>query len=229
MEWLYLDPHCHIMNTNISKLSASRKTGRFQTDAQHNAILEAAEALFLQKGLAAVTMIDIAGKAGITKITLYRYFSNRDEIALEIQARMMNRIAACIPADALVHSPENVKKAVHALISNFEALRDAYRFVALYYQSTVETPLDDKKVQWTREKLPPLLTYEIISSGREEDAPMTHRINTLLSMTIWSLENLSLRGELIWNDGISSMQDHLNTIEEMMMFYIDGLLVAGAT
>ena len=59
--------------------------------------MNAAEKLFLEKGLEKAKMIDIAAKAGITKISLYRYFPHRDEIALEIHARMMNKITSLVP------------------------------------------------------------------------------------------------------------------------------------
>jgi len=211
------------MTETPSKLSDSRQAGKFQTSTQHGAILDAAEALFCERGLEAVKMTEIAERAGITKITLYRYFSNRDEIALEIQARMMNRIAQCIPPDALVHSPANAKIAVRALIRNFEKLTDAYRFVGLFYLSGAGMPPDEKRMRWSKENLPPRLSYNILSSARPEDIPLTHRINTLLSMTIWTLENLALRGDLVWNEAGLSLQEHLQTIEEIMMVYIEQL------
>ena len=70
-----------------SKLDTARQNGAHQVDEQRSSILDAAEALFLQNGLDSTRMIDIAAQAGITKVTLYRYFPNRDVIALEIHAR----------------------------------------------------------------------------------------------------------------------------------------------
>ena len=84
------------MATPRSKLDTGRQNGRHQVDEQRSSILDAAEALFLQNGLESTRMIDIAAQAGITKVTLYRYFPNRDVIALAIHARMMEKIVALI-------------------------------------------------------------------------------------------------------------------------------------
>ncbi|KAA3381875.1 helix-turn-helix domain-containing protein, partial [Akkermansia muciniphila] len=45
-----------------------------------SAMLEAAQALFTQKGVAATTMDDIAKAAGYSKATLYVYFQNKEEM-----------------------------------------------------------------------------------------------------------------------------------------------------
>lgn len=51
---------------------------------QREWILEVAENLFTQKGIEAVTLTDIAKAARLTKATLYRYFSSKEEMAQEI-------------------------------------------------------------------------------------------------------------------------------------------------
>jgi TetR/AcrR family transcriptional repressor of mexJK operon len=68
-----------------SQAEIDRREGRYQVEAQREAILEAAERVFLEKGLERAQMVDIAAQAGITKVTLYRYFANLDAVALEVQ------------------------------------------------------------------------------------------------------------------------------------------------
>jgi AcrR family transcriptional regulator len=51
---------------------------------QREWILEVAENLFTQHGIEAVTLADIAKAARLTKATLYRYFSSKEEMAQEI-------------------------------------------------------------------------------------------------------------------------------------------------
>ena len=51
---------------------------------QREAILEVAEDLFIQKGIEPVTMGEIADAARLTRATIYKYFSNKEEIAQEI-------------------------------------------------------------------------------------------------------------------------------------------------
>lgn len=51
---------------------------------QREWILEVAQNLFTQKGIEAVTLTEIAQTARLTKATLYRYFSSKEEMAQEI-------------------------------------------------------------------------------------------------------------------------------------------------
>ena len=51
---------------------------------QREWILEVAENLFTQHGIEAVTLADVARTARLTKATLYRYFSSKEEMAQEI-------------------------------------------------------------------------------------------------------------------------------------------------
>lgn len=50
-------------------------------EARRQSILAAATKLFMQKGIAAATMAEIAGEAGISPGAIYRYFENKDELA----------------------------------------------------------------------------------------------------------------------------------------------------
>ncbi len=51
---------------------------------QREWILEVAEDLFIQKGIEQVTIGDIAKASRLTRATIYKYFSNKEEIAQEI-------------------------------------------------------------------------------------------------------------------------------------------------
>lgn len=47
-------------------------------------ILEIAEDLFIHKGIANVTIADVAKASRLTRATIYKYFSNKEQMALEI-------------------------------------------------------------------------------------------------------------------------------------------------
>ena len=55
-----------------------RRTRR--KDARPAEIVEAALALFAERGFAATKLEDVAARAGIGKGTLYLYFSNKEEL-----------------------------------------------------------------------------------------------------------------------------------------------------
>src|SRR6185295_2958946 len=53
---------------------------RRRKDARPQEILEAALAVFAEKGFAATRMEDIAARAGVTKGTIYLYFDSKEEV-----------------------------------------------------------------------------------------------------------------------------------------------------
>lgn len=55
-------------------------------------ILDAAERVFLEKGLAAATMDEIAQEAEVSKGTLYLYFKGKDELYLTIALRALGEL-----------------------------------------------------------------------------------------------------------------------------------------
>ena len=79
---------------NLSEVN--RLSGKHQVDEKRIQILDAAEKLFLEKGIVNTCLAEIARAVGITKAALHRYFANKDAIAIQIQIRMLNRIfVAC--------------------------------------------------------------------------------------------------------------------------------------
>ncbi len=53
-------------------------------ESQRDGILEAAEDLFIEKGIRQVTINKIAAASRLTRATVYKYFGSKDEIASEI-------------------------------------------------------------------------------------------------------------------------------------------------
>jgi AcrR family transcriptional regulator len=65
-------------------------------DARPAELLEAALALFVEKGFAAARAEDIAARAGVSKATLYAYFRSKEEL---LQVLLAQRLAACLASD----------------------------------------------------------------------------------------------------------------------------------
>jgi AcrR family transcriptional regulator len=64
---------------------------RRQVRRREETLLDAAHTLMLEKGYAAMTMDDLAARAGITKPTLYRYFTSKETIAVQALVRLIRR------------------------------------------------------------------------------------------------------------------------------------------
>ncbi len=61
-------------------------------------ILDAALALLTERGYAAMSMEELAGRAGISKPTLYNHFTTKDDIVVAAATRGMDRVIALIDA-----------------------------------------------------------------------------------------------------------------------------------
>jgi AcrR family transcriptional regulator len=57
--------------------------GRPRSQQAHKAILEAAAALLLERGLSAVSMDAVAERAGVSKATIYRWWPTKEALALD--------------------------------------------------------------------------------------------------------------------------------------------------
>ena len=57
-------------------------------EQKQHVIVGAAEALFLQQGYGVISMDQIAKKAGVTKQTVYRYFSSKNELFAAVMQRV---------------------------------------------------------------------------------------------------------------------------------------------
>ena len=62
-------------------------------DLNRQRILEVAHELFNIRGYKSVTISDIAEKLGMSKKTIYQYFSSKEEIASSVIEKVMSRIA----------------------------------------------------------------------------------------------------------------------------------------
>lgn len=165
-------------------------------------------------------MVDIAAKAGITKVTLYRYFSNRDEIAVEIRSRMLQRILSLSDPIDLPLSLESARVLAQTMIRNFDVLRDSYRFLGMFDAMYLDQSPDSDLVHWTKQAIAAHSKVEATPS----DDPEVQRAFVILSSVIWFMEKVAIRGEVIIGTSGVSLRNHLQVFEEMIVSYIEHLL-----
>ncbi|MEW6077967.1 MAG: TetR/AcrR family transcriptional regulator [Thermodesulfobacteriota bacterium] len=80
-------------------------------------IMQFAEGAFHDRGFRGVTVEEICGGLGMSKRTFYKYFANRDALALAI---MMDRFAVFGPA--LIENLKSAKPVKHILETHFDLL-----------------------------------------------------------------------------------------------------------
>jgi len=72
-------------------------------EAQRHQLMQAAAALFAQRGFTAATMNDVAAAAGVSKATLYHYFQDKHSLLGEIVGSHVSRLQAL--AREVMHAP----------------------------------------------------------------------------------------------------------------------------
>lgn len=95
-------------------------------------LCDAAERLFAEKGADAVTIRDLASAVGVSPMTPYRYFKDKDAILAAVRARAFNSFADVLEAafDAHSRSLSDQSAAVaHAYVDFALRRREAYKLM----------------------------------------------------------------------------------------------------
>jgi AcrR family transcriptional regulator len=66
--------------------------------ARRDKIVEAAQGLFTEQGYRATTMEGIAAAAGMSKVTVYGYFADKDEVFAAVAERLAGRLKMALSA-----------------------------------------------------------------------------------------------------------------------------------
>ena len=67
-------------------------SGRGKSDAKRKAILRGAKAVFLKLGFGGTSMDEVAARAGVSKMTVYRHFGSKEDLFAGVITDLCNRI-----------------------------------------------------------------------------------------------------------------------------------------
>lgn len=208
-------------NTQNSQAAQKRNIGKHQVDERRESILAQAEQLFLMQGLEATSMIDIAQSAGISKVTLYRYFPDKNPIAFEIAARMLDRITTrCGVHDRTISDGERVAASLLNMIRRFDELRDAYRYIGLFDHLYASSYPSQQLADWYRGRVE--RAGRQLFAGELDIAPETrHSVVTLINVIMSFLEKMAARGELMGDEQGVALTDQLAAFERFITKLIE--------
>jgi len=80
-------------------MTIARRAGRPRDEAKGAAILDSGWALFLERGVGAVSIEAIAARAGVSKMTVYKHFTDKHALFEEAVLREMRAIEAAQAAE----------------------------------------------------------------------------------------------------------------------------------
>ncbi|MFV8310956.1 TetR/AcrR family transcriptional regulator [Mycobacteroides chelonae] len=134
-------------------LAARKALTRAESQAQtKHELLDAAEALFLEKGYHATSISAIAAEAGRTIGAVYSNFDNKEELCLEVlKSRYLNELTRFM--SKVAESDGSVEGRLAALTSWISELTDETRFVILTAEYLTSTFSDEGQTAANRELL----------------------------------------------------------------------------
>src|SRR5215217_2710720 len=94
----------------------ARPPRRQPPDVRREQILDAAERVLVERGLATTTMADVAEAAAVAKGTVYLYFDSKAELLAGLRARYFERFAA------LLGDPPDPARVANATAARVERL-----------------------------------------------------------------------------------------------------------
>jgi len=118
---------------------AAKSRGRASLKAQtrqlyRDRIIDAAEHVFVKRGLAGTRMSDVAAEAGLATGTLYNYFANRDALLSSLLERRLDQLVAEVRAAAEAEQAAPFRDRLVALVrasfQHFEAHRALFTVLA---------------------------------------------------------------------------------------------------
>lgn len=91
------------------------------------ALVDAALALFAERGYAHTTVDDIAERAGVSRRTFFRYFATKSEVAFPQRERRLARFALALEDDTGGSPRDRVRAALLTLARDYEENAEAFR------------------------------------------------------------------------------------------------------
>ncbi len=212
------------MPIQISNLEKIRRNGETQVDSQRKNILDSAEKLFLKKGLEDTSMSDIAAEAGITRVSLYRYFPDQPTIIFEIAVRMLKKIT--LVSDVIEGSEiiVMIKNVILRMIDQFYLLEDAFRYMGMFDHLYGSSYPNERLSAWYKAEIYKMgWGFTLAQIG--ELGIDAGKIAMISNNTLSFLEKMAARGSLIANEQDVSMDQELFFFKEMVSDYFDKIKI----
>jgi AcrR family transcriptional regulator len=144
-------------------------------------LCEAAERLFAERGPDAVTMRQLASELGVSPMTPYRYFRDKDDILAAIRTNGFNRFAEAL---------EKARDSAEDARAKGKAVGEAYVTFALEHPHAYKLMFDLNQPHI--EKYP-----ELVAAGRRARQTMTGYVDDAVSEGIMKGESAEI-GMMFW-------------------------------
>ncbi|MGI6705979.1 MAG: TetR/AcrR family transcriptional regulator [Clostridia bacterium] len=195
-------------------------------------IIQAAKRLFLRKGVMETSMVDIANEAEISRFTLYRYFSNKYELLIEVQLLLYEEMGLPLKMDPTeqVDTVEQLRRYLYGIASYLYGKPDLVRFsytlnhlfssaeISLYLQKRFRQRAMEQGAAIKRKNIA-MIIEEGIKDGSFRDDIDPKETTILMIETVWGLVGklLNSQNHPIWGHDV----DHLKLLCSLVDVLVD--------
>ncbi|WFA08564.1 TetR/AcrR family transcriptional regulator [Tissierella sp. Yu-01] len=187
-----------------------------QSEIKYDRLMEKAEELFCQLGYKAVSMDEIAAAAGISKMTIYKYFSSKEDLFFKVVESVSDR--AYIKLENLITNVDGTIEKIDAML-NF-SLDITNLFSVVFYKDVMENKYIAEKLVETKKIKSRKIFTEIITNGIEKG-----EIRNIDVEFIAELLNIIIDGLLRNHSGIIASEESIKYFSERFYDFLKyGLL-----
>nr|BBH86757.1 hypothetical protein KTC_15080 [Thermosporothrix sp. COM3] len=188
-------------------------------------LIQAARGLFLEKDLSGVTMKDISERAGVSRVTLYKYYRSIDELAFEVQIRILSEMYR-FAEEAQLHG-QNALERLHDLLLTMCHFASSHpediQFIGLfdhYYRDSYPSPeLEARYRDFLRSSE---VFQSLIVEGQRDGSIRTDIPANTLAALIGNT-SLSMQQRMISRGHILHQEQGIDP-QEMLLLHIDLLV-----
>jgi AcrR family transcriptional regulator len=170
-----------------------------QSEIKYNRLMEKAEELFCKLGYKAVSMDEIAAAAGISKMTIYKYFSSKEDLFLKTMQVMAERLYN----DLLIRlkNAEGTIAKIDVLLNY--SLESSKMYSLALYRDILENKFILDTLIKNKKKMSRTIFQDILREGKEkgeirEEVDIEFMANLLNAMLDGLMDNHS---EIFLKDG----------------------------
>ena len=185
-------------------------------ELKNNFIIDVAASLFLERSISSVTIKDIAERAEVGEMTVYRHFQKKTNIVLAVVLKLEKQIInSYFDLSEGKTGFEKLQKFYNSYVSIFEDKPHYYQFIKefdLYmYENGSQELLEGYQAELDAFKVAFLQAYE---EGRQDNSVREiNDISTFYFATTHSL--LELCKKLSFKDGLLSQDLKIGKVEEI--------------
>lgn len=132
-----------------------------QSEIKYNRMMEKAKELFFEFGYRATSMDQIAEESGISKMTIYRYFSSKEELFIKVVLSVMDEYFRYIMEN--ISKMEGTLEKIDFLL-NF-ALEHSKVYSLAFYKDLIDNPYIYDELFREKKKMSRIILEDIIEEG----------------------------------------------------------------